>query len=295
VELASRFGVTRSTVDRSIAVLAAKGLVSSRQGSGTYVTRDRVPCSVALVGGPPPTLNLSSLLCRIDVVPEQSAGGRAPRATLGKYDGLLWFLPSARALGWAAEMQGGAPQIVINRHSAEFNHVSTAHRDAIRGITAERLALAPGASAFFLRPPRDPESLVSTMREEGFVDACREARRFYEVVEMPPTFERKVRALGEIAAGAGGQPLLLVSAGVEQTGAVMAWAREERLAWRKDLWYSDFDDDADILTWGVKVTSFLQDYQRLLDLAIDRLLALLAGTEQSVGIVIPPIRAEGET
>lgn len=41
-DLAQRFGVHRNTVRRAIAVLADDGLVTSRRGSGTYVTEQRV-------------------------------------------------------------------------------------------------------------------------------------------------------------------------------------------------------------------------------------------------------------
>jgi len=295
-ELASRFRVTRSTIDRSIGVLVGKGLLESRQGSGTYLVRDRVPHSAAfIVGRPASGPDLRSPSCRFDLITEETLADRSSRNRLGRYEGLLWWLPSLRALSWAGETEGRLPQIVINRHSIGLNHVSTAHGDAIRGITAERLSAVPDAQPVFLRPPRVSPDPVASMREDGFVEACGAAGRFYEVLEMPEGFGDKIRILEDRLGARAGRTLILVSSGIAQTGAVMAWVRQRELAWRRDVWYSDFDDDEDVLTWGVWVTSFLQDYRRLFELGAEKLAALIEGREAGVRIVVPPLRVDGDT
>jgi GntR family phosphonate transport system transcriptional regulator len=43
VEIAGRYGVNRHTVRRAMAELAARGLVQSERGSGTYVKTDKLP------------------------------------------------------------------------------------------------------------------------------------------------------------------------------------------------------------------------------------------------------------
>ena len=69
--LCERFGVSRITVRRALADLAALGLVERRHGRGTFVRQDRVP-----VARPNPSLGLIDSL-------RQTASGRRPGSAGG--------------------------------------------------------------------------------------------------------------------------------------------------------------------------------------------------------------------
>jgi DNA-binding LacI/PurR family transcriptional regulator len=220
---------------------------------------------------------------------------KAERAKLAGFDAILWNMPGSNAIAWMEELRGRVPQIIINRHLPGFNYVSTDHHGAIYDITQKRLQAVPQATPVFLSTDGDTDSPVWQMRYEGFVDACREGRHFYETLCMPADFEAKIQFLESHLSRHLGTPLLLVSGALANTGAVATWVRERKLRWKKDVFYSDFDDDQPLNTWGVKITSFLQDYTRMTTLAMEKLPDLIAGETDQVQLLLPPVAIEGDT
>ena len=296
-ELASQFGVTRSTIDRSIRSLCARGVLESHQGSGTYVADAPAPLTLGWIGRTPgDTPEHGRGVWQIHRIALDSLKERVQRSKLGRFDGLIWALPPQESIPWIRETQGVVPQIVMNRHLDEFNYVSTAHCDAIHDITSERLAAVPGVTPFFLRRPRNRRDIVSSLREQGFVAACRERKCFYETLEMPDDFEAALALLEtRVGGSAVDGPVLLVSEAIHYTGAVVAWARERRLQWQRDIFYSDFDNAFERHVWGVKITSFVQDYERLTELALSGLAELVEGKRDAVQISVPPRFVRGDT
>jgi len=291
-ELAGRFGVTRSTVDRAVRLLSERGLVRSRRGAGTLVAAREARYRLAVVGshtgGHYPARGPAFSL-RVEA-PGQIASA-SDRSRLLELDGVIWHLPSEADFAWI-RAHPELPQIIVNRHGEDFDYVSTDHRGALYAITGERLDRLPEARVFFLRSGGEA-SLVERLRLQGFLDACREREHFYEILEMPESFDRRVALLEERCTGAG--PVSLVSGTLQNTGAVMAWARGRELRFGGDLWYCDFDNDYPVNIWGLRVTSFLQDYDRLARLALEHLLALIRGEASSARVLVPPVRIDGET
>lgn len=140
-------------------------------------------------------------------------------------------------------------------------YVSSDHRRAYYEITRSRIAAYPEALPVLLQSR--PDSLVTGYRCEGFVDACRETGKFYEVVRMPPDFKEKVATLEERLKLSDERPLLVVSDTRAHTGALMRWSAFHPVEWRGNLFYSDFDNDFDTDIFGVRVTGFLQDQELL--------------------------------
>lgn len=297
-ELAEKFGVARATVDRAVSSLVRKGILESHRGSGTVVAVKAPPQrTVALLRGgsgvmpemePPPGLRVEQLF--YDAVASKSA-----RLALRRFDGLLWSFPGDREIGWARETPSDLPQLIINRHLDGFNYVSTDHRGAIRGITVKRLAECPKGTPVFLTLAGSQGSLVLGMREQGFVDACRKAGRFYEFLPLPGDFHGKMATLREKFPEPLKRPLILVSGALDITGAVIAWARESGIAWREDIFYSDFDNDYPLSVWGISVTSFIQDYSELAATSMRKILELVTGASSEVKLLLPPRFKEGDT
>ena len=72
--------------------------------------------------------------------------------------------------------------------------------------------------------------------------------------------------------------------------------RREGIRWGRNVLYSDFDNDLERNVWGVEVTSFLQDHDRLFRRAAEKLRCLLlGGNEAGEGCLIFPLRRNGET
>jgi DNA-binding transcriptional regulator YhcF (GntR family) len=296
-ELAQRFKVARATMDRAVTLLVKRGVLASSRGSGTFVAAPGRDYQLALIGGS--SLPLSkSLRERTKLKIERFSFGqlesKAARSALTRFDGLVWVCPEDLQRSWAAEFSGRLPQVVVNRDFKEFDFVSTDHRGAIRQISAERLAAWPDALPVFLCR-QGAEGFVWGMREEGFVDACREAARFYEIFPLPRDFEAALEALRLRFKTPLAKPLILVSGSLGTTGATMAWARSSGLVWGKDILYSDFDNDYPLDVWGLAVTSFIQDFDMLVSEGIAGLLSLIDGHSSSVRKLVMPRRISGKT
>lgn len=294
--LMRRFGVARATVDRAVEFLVQSGALAGRQGAGTFVSQAGPVRRIAVIGSPLPAQDLPADVARITSFGYEQVATASARVGLARFDGLLWNRPEEEALGWARELVGRVPQVLVNRTIPGFACVSTDHRGAYRTITGERLDRLPGGRPIFLRRT-DQISLVTRHREEGFVDACRERQRFFEPLPLPDDFAAKMLTLDGALEIDADRPLILVADSLSHTGAVMAWARARGVVWQRDAWYSDFDDDYPVNVWGVAVTSFLQEERQVHAAAAARLLALIAAPniDPTTHQLVAPRRRDGGT
>lgn len=296
-ELAARFKVARATMDRAVTLLVKRGVLESSRGAGTFVAAPGRNYHLALI-----CAGANSEYCSsqgsprrtIVRIPFTSLESKSARASLYHFDGLIWFCPEERQMAWSAEVGDRLPQIVVNRHLDDVNYVSTDHRGAIRRITSERLDEWPDALPFFICM-KGVEGLVWGMREEGFVDACRDASRFYEMLPLPRDFNQAVQLLQARFKELGPRRRILVSGSLATTGAVMTWAREAGVRWKDDTRYSDFDNDYPTNVWGLNATSFIQDYGMLISEAVESVVGLIDGREKSIRKLVMPKRVEGDT
>jgi DNA-binding LacI/PurR family transcriptional regulator len=196
---------------------------------------------------------------------------------------------------WADRHQGRIPQIIVNREPPSMDYVSTDHAGAVYEITRERLDAHPGWRPVFLDAAGNPSPAVVALRREGFIRACREHDVFYDPIALPEDYGDRLAMLRSRLDSAVGTPLLVVSASLQHTGTVVAWARESDRRWREDLLYSDFDNDYGAHVWGVTVTSLLQDYSRLRTAAVQGLVELIQGKVRRVQLLQPALRRDGET
>lgn len=298
LELMREFQVARATLDRAVRELVDSRRLTSRRGSGTSVN----PLSehrrdVALIGaslGAEPEIS-GEFCCR--PFDQELLSRRSNWALLYKYDALLWRFPRSSELPVIEAMEGRIPQVVVNRVIPGINCVSTDHRGAYRTIAAERMKSCPGALPVFLSSGGD--TLPRQYRFEGFSDACRNAGRFYELwkIDQESSFDDAAASIRAHLLAAAGKPVLAVSDSLALTGAFMRAVCGTGRRWKKDLWYSDFDNRYPRNVWGVEVTSFIQDYEALITAALERLTELLGAgnvTEPEHKLVFP-LRRSGDT
>ena len=213
---------------------------------------------------------------------------------LFEFDGLLWVRPEAVLFPAIEAIAPQVPSVLINRVVADLPYVSSDHRRAYYEITRSRIAAYPEALPVLLQSR--PDSLVTGYRCEGFVDACRETGKFYEVVRMPPDFKEKVATLEERLKLSDERPLLVVSDTRAHTGALMRWSAFHPVEWRGNLFYSDFDNDFDTDIFGVRVTGFLQDQELLFKEAAAKLKRTLDGTpDVESGLLVYPEFRDADT
>ncbi len=306
VDLSSRFGVTRSTIDRSISYLASRGMVVSRKGSGTYVNHAvEKKFRVALISSGseveylPDYLGMRELAVKnesiVEHLPVAALEHVSDPLRLLQYDGILWYLPYGGAYDLIARLAGDMPQIVLNRQMSETNWVAFDQRAAALSITAERLAMLPQAMPVFLSSPVGERAYVTRFRRQGFVDACRAAERFYEILDLPDGFSERVSLLDQELDKHVARGVLVVSNNRKFTGAFVAWAERRGLRWGRDVFYSDFDNRYEEHVWGMRVTTFLQDYARLVEVGLERMRGLLGGEIESVNELLSLQWVRGDT
>lgn len=274
VELMAEFSVARATIDRCIGELRRRNLVFSRHGSGTFV-KDELhhPYRIGIVNLSDPNHRLPDAW-DVKQLSRDMFYHKSEWSKLLDFDGVIWVRPDRELQDVIKYLHGQVPQVIINRTLAGEVCVSTDHRGAYYEITRERLDRLPVSSVFLLQTSdvSDP----TTYREAGFIDACRSAQRFYEVLHMPEDFSEKLDLLEKLPRESG-KPLLLISTALSNTGAVMWYARKHDLTWGKDIFYSDFDNNLSCQIWGVKVTSYIQDEVALFNGAVAELEGLLEG------------------
>lgn len=293
VALASRFDVTRATIDRAMRVLIQRGVLVSRQGAGTFVSETPPQFKIACVDGShSDKMRASELDCSISILHHSKA---IEQGVLNDYDGVVWCLPNPEMVAFIRKQEGCIPQIVVNRQLDDLDYVSTDHRGAIYAMTGERLDMLPDAVPVFLSVTDINRSIPYLQRREGFVDACRERNRFYEELFLPMEYDGKIEMLANLRQHYPDRPLLLVSATMHHSGAVAFWMRHTGQEWKKDVWYCDFDNGLEAFYYGIRFSSFLQDIPQLTFMALEKLLGVLLGVETSVQVLIPPVRVDGDT
>jgi DNA-binding LacI/PurR family transcriptional regulator len=175
----------------------------------------------------------------------------------------------------------------------ELNYISTNHQEAVKRITLKRLEEFPESIPYFLKKTSDKSMLLES-RETGFIEACRKKSRFYEIIKMPKEFDEKVATLDRTIP-LDSSPIIMVSDTISSTGAVISWTKKNGLKFKKDLFYSDFDNNEELDIWGIRVTSFIQDYATLIDLAVNNLVKLIENKKAKVQELIFPEFIDGDT
>ncbi len=295
VELMEEFGVARATLERAIRELADSGILVTRHGSGTFaapITEKKFRVGVVS----PISDCMEHTAPAFDAVrlKPQDLTNRSGWRRLFDFDGLLWFRPEADVIPAIREVAPQVPSVLINRTIPGLSYVSTDHRRACHDITRDRIAASPEALPVLLQS--EPDSLVVDYRHEGFVDACREADKFYEILQMPQKFDDKVAVLEARIKLDPERPLLLVSDSALHTGALMRWSAFHQVRWRENLFYSDFDDKFDQAVFGVRVTSFLQNEPLLIKQASAKLQRMLNGSSDAEpGLLVYPEFKDADT
>lgn len=291
VRLVEEFGVARATIERTMNHLINNGVLRARHGSGTFINDpNQFRRNIAVVDWGNSVVRNSAFRCEFFTYMDLQQKSR--RKELMKFNGLVWMSPEQDVMdGIITPLIGKLPQVLVNRTLENVSCVSTDHFGAYKQITRERLELFPQAQPYFVKS----NVTVTHYRESGFVDACRELGRFYDMLYLPDDFEAKLDVLNA-AKWSGKSPLLLISDSINHTGAVAWWVRRKGYQWQKDIFYSDFDNDMKSDIWGVEVTSYLQNIWQLFEAGVKKLDQIVAaGEDDAEHIMVFPQRKNGMT
>lgn len=290
IQLVNEFSVARATVERCISHLKEIGMLHARHGTGTFVAPStEYKRNIAVIDWGDSIFRKFernySFISYVDFKDANCMNG------LQRFDGIIWLAPDEPFFPRIERIRNQIPQVVVSRILPGITSVSHDHTSAYRAITLERLKRHPDATPFFLTCGLT----ISGYREKGFVDACRQCGRFYEIVRMPQDFAEKLERLRELKS-CSGPPLLLVSDSLQHTGAVIDWVKENKWQWKKEIAYNDVDNNYPPYIWGVTVTSFLLDMETLFAQAVKKLdEMILAGRDDREHLLLNPPRREGDT
>ncbi|MFA6102018.1 MAG: GntR family transcriptional regulator [Victivallaceae bacterium] len=295
-ELAGRFKVTRTTVNRAVDILVEKTLITARRGAGSVVINTSQCYRIAYVAP-------EWLMRHIPAAPncllkyisyEEALGSGTGIAKLNNFDGILWSHPDEEHIPQIIDSQKNLPGTIINRAVPECNFVTTDHQKCFAKLVAERLAALPSATPYLLSATH-ANRFVAGKRAEGFIAACRSAKRFYEIIPMPPDFKGKITELEKNIKASGSLPLLIFADHWHDTGAVVQWVLNHKLRWKKDIYYVDFDNTEETHVWGIAVTSIIQDFDKLSRQALIQLQLIIKGPAPRRQEYIDPEIRYGDT
>jgi len=295
-ELAERFKVTRTTINRAVDILIEKGLIAARRGAGSVVINTSQLYHIAYVAPKWLMHHIPSASnCSIKYISyEDALDSKTKISKLTRFDGILWSHPDEKYLSQIISSLHKMPGVIINRAVPECNFVTTDHYNCFARHVEERLAELPLATPYFLYTP-DNSRLVNTRRKDGFIAACRKLKRFYEVIQMPPEFADKLTVLAENIKITDTSPNLIFSDNWNSTGAVVQWALLHKLRWGKNLYYTDVDNTQIIDVWGITTTSIIQDFYKLSEQALVQLQLIIKNPALRKQIYINPEVRHGDT
>ena len=264
MDLAKRFNVTRTTINSAVDILIEKGLINSRRGAGSLVINTTQCYRIAYIAPDwlmrhiPAAPNCSLKYISYD----DALGSKTKVSNLANFDGILWSHPDEEHMQQIIDCQKKLPGIIINRAIPECNFVATDHQKCFAKLVTERLAELPSATPYLLCTP-NVNRFIGDQKTAGFISACRSAKRFYEIIHLPPDFGGKITALDGNIKVSGSLPLLIFADHWFATGAVVQWVLSHKLCWKKDIYYADFGNVENINIWGFMTTSIIQDFDEL--------------------------------
>ena len=156
--------------------------------------------------------------------------------------------------------------VLLNRRYDGFKSVSVDHHAATFEITEMYLSNLPNARFYFVGTENN---LVVGERERGFVDACAEHNKFYRLLKFVKCDDESsfIENVEQIEMSENG-PVVVVSSSRDATPIIMRHAAESGMRYNENFFYSDFDNVNPMAMVGYSVTSVLEDYAAVAELAV---------------------------
>lgn len=294
-ELAERFKVTKATVNRAAEILVKQKLIVAKRGAGSVVVNNSPSHNIAYVA---PDWLMRHIPAATSYSTQrlsyEEALGHTKDSHLSRFDGVLWSHPCDEAIPRIIKIQKDLPGIIINRVVPETNFVATDLRSKFAELVAERLALLPDFIPHMLCG-QNYSKYMHGERREGFIRACRDTRRFYEIVPMRDGFNDRIEDLEKRVIRSGSAPLLIFAEDWALTGAVVSWVSRHGFRWQKDIFYTDFDNQAHAHVWGVTTTSVIQDFDLLSRKGLELLQAIIRDPLSRQQLLLDPDIRRGDT
>lgn len=275
-QLLETYQVTRTTLDKALTELIRRGILKTSKRGGTYVSSVIPDPKIAVVSN----LKRDILAGAQDENDElhflraMIRGGRGLRLdfhdsdfavnnykVLAEYDWTVWFQPSTGVIDKLRSKKLNV--ILVNRYFDDMNYVSTNHREAIHRITDLFIKYTENNGQLFYIKPAQRDDFISNERCEGFVDACEQSECFYRIMECHDhKYEKILEFMMQLPINPD-KPLVIVTPGTMYTGAAIKMASLRGLKMYEDFFFSDFDNFHSMQTFGIQVTTVVQNYQRM--------------------------------
>lgn len=291
-ELMAEYKVTRTTLDRALGTLIQEGLLEASRRRGTFVSDYHGTDKIAVISW------LDSILLHtstwenpydyyalfhglIQNIPEHRLEFIVPTEVtrninqLRQFGRILWCNLTADDFEQAVAAVGDRQRfLVINRYYDRCNYISTNHRQAAFELTEHFLANLPDAQIYYLDLKQELPSarFVEEERLKGFIDCCEKFGRFYRLLNSrKKDYDFNLSNLENNIKAATGKPIILISPSKDSLGAVLGFMRRRNLELNRNLFYGDFDNTDSLNTYGLELTSVLQDFRLISQLAVQSL------------------------
>jgi len=179
-----KYNIARASIDKVIRQLVEEGLLSSTQGSGTYVLDNRntephlyvvlnteVECEEANMFHTKLSMMLTSVSREIkySIVGSKDFEKSFSEVLQNAHSRVIWSRPSIKSYGYIASLSKAAiPQILINRPIKAYNFTTTDTKIALDEVFKEVKEQAPRARMGLLAPILDLEESFLAEREIYF-------------------------------------------------------------------------------------------------------------------------------
>ena len=181
-QLTSRFGCSRTIVDRAIGELLRMGMVESRKGSGTYVAAPHPPTTIreVRVVSCRDNFRCSEYPCHFELLTEELLGVPVRWMPVGRTiapvdeftapgGAVIWQMPFYEDLALLNALRQRVPVLLVNRDFDDFDNIRTDQEKSIRDGLSWLLIESGRDIAFVAHRPstRRPfmaERLIATYR-----------------------------------------------------------------------------------------------------------------------------------
>ncbi|MCH2206393.1 MAG: GntR family transcriptional regulator [Lentisphaerales bacterium] len=184
MNMMEKYNIARASIDKVIRQLVEEGLLSSTQGSGTYVldTRNSEPHLYIVLNTEKECEEanafhnkLSMMLANVSkdlkhtIVGSKDFEKNFSEVLQNNRSRVIWSRPSIKSYGYIASLyKAGTPQILVNRPIPAYNFVTTDTRQAIKGVFEHVKSENDAARMGLIVPSLDLEESFLAEREVYF-------------------------------------------------------------------------------------------------------------------------------
>lgn len=265
-KLLKQFKVTRTTLDKALIELIRSGILQTSKRGGTRVATYPIRKKVAFMS---PYSNLSDLE-RVDYSSFQVILEFNKRAMVSnqleifhidfglinsspehlmQFDVIIAFMPKDEIILHLKSLKHKT--ILVNRYVEGFRYISTHHANAMKEIT-NNLIQKYNKNSQVIYLDRDIENFITIERRKGFLTACEENEKFYQILKLEDVQTFK-KSLSE-------DKFKIIITPITINNIFNDLLKDKRFIWGETFICADFDNYEAKHLFGHSIPTILQSF-----------------------------------